>query len=118
MTTEAKGLTDAWLVICNEGFDCAFSVREMANDHCNIMAAELPQMGPWRVRRFVDASGAASVPRDDEGLLMLLDNTSLMLRGMLLDPAIPEHAKAAMLNKITDLEDAIADRDDAAREGK
>lgn len=46
----------------------------------------------------------------DEGLLLLVEDTANMLRGMLLDPAIPEHAKAAMINRINDLEQAIQDR--------
>lgn len=36
--------------------------------------------------------------------LEMLDRTALMLRGMTMDPAIPEHAKEAMRARIKDLE--------------
>ena len=37
-------------------------------------------------------------------LLEALDKTALMLRGMTMDPAIPKHAKGAMLERIKELE--------------
>lgn len=40
-----------------------------------------------------------------EEVLDLLNSTALMLRGMTLDPAIPVHAKSAMLVKIHRLEE-------------
>jgi uncharacterized protein Yka (UPF0111/DUF47 family) len=41
-------------------------------------------------------------------LLELMEETANMLRGMTLDPAIPEHAKSAMRAKIAVLEAAVA----------
>jgi len=37
----------------------------------------------------------------------LIDETSCMLRGMTLDPAIPQHAKAAMQTRIQTLEEML-----------
>jgi len=37
----------------------------------------------------------------------LIDETSNMLRGMTLDPAIPQHAKSAMWAQIQKLEEAL-----------
>ena len=42
-----------------------------------------------------------------EELLQLMENTANMLRGMTMDPAIPEHAKGAMRTTIADLEAAV-----------
>lgn len=44
---------------------------------------------------------------DLDDLLQLAEGTANMLRGMTLDPAIPEHAKSAMRVKIAELEDAV-----------
>ena len=40
-------------------------------------------------------------------LLQLLASTANMLRGMTMDPAIPEHAKAAMRTQIAELDAAV-----------
>lgn len=37
----------------------------------------------------------------------LIDETANMLRGMTLDPAIPQHAKGAMWEKIQELEKSL-----------
>ena len=42
-----------------------------------------------------------------EELLQLMENTANMLRGMTMDPAIPEHAKDAMRLQIAELEAAV-----------
>lgn len=44
---------------------------------------------------------------DNEVLYELLDNTANMLRGMTLDPTIPQHAKAPMCRKIADIESLL-----------
>lgn len=46
----------------------------------------------------------------DEPLLQLVEDTASMLRGMLMDPAIPLHAKSAMLVRIEEAEQAVEDR--------
>lgn len=45
-------------------------------------------------------------------LLDLAENTANMLRGMTLDPAIPQHAKDVMLDRIRELETAVEEHDD------
>lgn len=42
-----------------------------------------------------------------ETLLEIMESTANMLRGMTLDPVIPEHAKPAMWGKISELEMAV-----------
>lgn len=42
-----------------------------------------------------------------EDLLQLLESTAYMLRGMTLDPSIPEHAKEAMRHRIELLEGTV-----------
>ena len=42
-----------------------------------------------------------------EELLQLMESTANMLRGMMMDPAIPEHAKGAMWSQIAELEAAV-----------
>ena len=42
-----------------------------------------------------------------EELLQLLESTANMLRGMTMDPAIPEHAKEAMRAQIATLEATV-----------
>jgi hypothetical protein len=42
--------------------------------------------------------------KEAEEALDLLDKTACMLRGMTLDPAIPEHAKEAMRSRIQQIE--------------
>ncbi len=37
----------------------------------------------------------------------LIENTANMLRGMTLDPAIPNHAKGVMQSRIQELEEAL-----------
>ena len=37
----------------------------------------------------------------------LIQNIANMLRGMTMDPAIPNHAKSAMQNKIQELEEEL-----------
>lgn len=44
----------------------------------------------------------------NEDTYELVENTANMLRGMTLDPAIPEHAKTAMLYKVNELEAALS----------
>lgn len=46
---------------------------------------------------------------DNEALYELLDSTANMLRGMTLDPAIPQHAKAPMHVKIVEIESFLPD---------
>lgn len=41
-----------------------------------------------------------------EEILVLLESTANMLRGMTLDPAIPKHAKEAMAHRISELDHA------------
>ena len=43
----------------------------------------------------------------NDHLLILIENTANMLRGMTLDPAIPAHAKEAMHAQIEELESAV-----------
>ena len=40
-------------------------------------------------------------------IYQLVDDTACMLRGMTLDPAIPQHAKGAMQREIQTLEEAL-----------
>lgn len=47
-----------------------------------------------------------------EKLIVLLESTANMMRGMTLDPAIPLHAKNALWCRITEIEIAIATVDD------
>ncbi|WP_191965708.1 hypothetical protein [Oryzomonas sagensis] len=42
-----------------------------------------------------------------EEIALLLESTANMLRGMTLDPAIPQHAKSAMSEKIRLLEEMV-----------
>lgn len=42
-----------------------------------------------------------------EEIYELIDSAANMLRGMTLDPAIPEHAKEAMRHRIQTLEEAL-----------
>ena len=42
-----------------------------------------------------------------ETLIEIMESTANMLRGMTLDPAIPQHAKSAMWGKISELEMAV-----------
>jgi hypothetical protein len=43
-----------------------------------------------------------------EEIALLLESTANMLRGMTLDPSIPEHAKEAMRERIDELEAAVS----------
>lgn len=43
-------------------------------------------------------------PEQREEVAILLQDTAAMLRGMTMDPAIPDHAKAAMRGRIVTLE--------------
>ncbi len=47
-------------------------------------------------------------------LLQMIENTANMLRGMTMDPAIPEHAKEAMRSRIVELERAVDENLDGA----
>jgi len=62
MTDKGAGLPDVWLVwgdVGSVGPDVAFTVEYSAHEHANIMAADYPELGPWRVRKYVDAAGLA-----------------------------------------------------------
>jgi hypothetical protein len=47
--------------------------------------------------------------QQQEQALDLLETTALMLRGMTLDPAIPEHAKGAMRSRIQSIEEFVGE---------
>ena len=47
-----------------------------------------------------------------EELLNLINSTANMLRGMIFDPAIPEHAKEALVHRIDMLEEAYEKHSD------
>lgn len=47
-------------------------------------------------------------PTIGEELIRLIEGTANMLRGMTLDPAIPQHAKDAMHVRIQALEEALS----------
>jgi len=42
-----------------------------------------------------------------EELLQMLESTANMMRGMLFDPSIPNMAKTAMTEKISDIEEMV-----------
>ena len=46
---------------------------------------------------------------DMERAIIMIETTANMLRGMLMDPAIPRHAKEAMQARIIELEDLAVD---------
>lgn len=46
----------------------------------------------------------------------LLDKLALMMRGMTMDPAIPDHAKEALQAAIKEAEDAVAEHSDTTGE--
>lgn len=63
-------------------------------------------------------AGDPAEPRDDSDQSVdatsLLESTANMLRGMTMDPAIPEHAKEAMRRRIATIDQFTADDDEEA----
>jgi len=54
----------------------------------------------------------SEVAPPDEEVIELMEATANMLRGMTMDPSIPQHAKSAMLARINQLEAAVENRID------
>jgi len=48
----------------------------------------------------------------NDEIYALIDETANMLRGMTLDPALPQHAKSAMWARIQTLEEALEKLED------
>ena len=46
-----------------------------------------------------------------------LNRVSLMLRGMTMDPAIPAHAKEAMMDRVVEIESLLEDASDEGWDG-
>jgi uncharacterized protein (UPF0147 family) len=52
-------------------------------------------------------SSSVKILMENDDIYALIEETANMLRGMTLDPAIPQHAKSAMWEQIQTLEKAL-----------
>ena len=65
----------------------------------------------WKSENIVDGwDFCRTLERENARLRELIDQTALMLRGMMMDPAIPKHAKEALVSRIEKLEAVIEDQ--------